>query len=1414
VVSISPTDPITDEGLTVTLDTPSVDPDGDAITYNYEWRKDGVTYTPSGSADQVASGVIFRYEDWSVTVTASDAALTGASGTDTVTVSNAPPTIVSCDVTPASPGVADDLTASASGITDAEGDTVTISYYWLIDYADGNGFINIGVLTSTLSYLLTEQGYTIKAVCAPDDGIDTGDEVESAVISLGNSPPSITSCDIGPAAPTSVDDLTASYSGYYDPNGDPETVFYTWYLNGVEDTSVTDATYPSANTARTDKVMVSCEPYDGEDYGAPVDSIEVEILNAPPTAPVVHIEPPGATSSDNLLATIDVVSVDPEGDAITYEYEWVIAASTVGTGDNLGYSYTARDDVVVLTVVGCDTFGDCTVIGGSDNITIGNSPPELANCTITPTYPYTGADLTATPNGEYDEDGDTVTYTYIWYVDEGSGYYDVGVYTQVLPGTNVFENTQWQVECTPVDSLGAPGTPVISQPVFIGNAPPSLTDCTVTPSSPVTTDDLTAIPGGGTDPDGDPVTYEFKWYLNGIVDTAQTANVYPYASTQKNDIITADCIPTDGMSTGQALQAASVTVQNSAPGQAVVDIAPAAPTTVDNLTASILTDAVDADGDLITYSYAWNETTTPASATGSTVSYTLTERGHIWEVLVTACDSDLTNPLCGSDASATVNIDNSLPTLSSCDVSPPTAYTTDDLLASPANWNDADADPEQVLYEWFIDSGSGFVSSGVLTDTLSNSLTSKGLVVQVECTPYDVHGSGTTVTSSPLTIENSPPTLASCELFSVVPDSDDDVVIQIGTWSDPDPGDSASNRYEWYNNGVLDVAETGLTYPASSTLRGDVVYAKCFPGDGTTEGTSLQTSNGVVANSAPSVPTVVISPTSPTTSDQLDASFTTPSVDPDGDGVLYSYTWTINSVVGTAYTSGSIPSTETAKDEIWEVSVTACDDYAPDPKCTTIPATASETIVNTAPSLTSVTLSPTSPTSLQDVTASPIGAYDADFDAISFSIKWYHDQDDGAGFVEDPTEVTSIFPYVKTQKQDMLKAEYTPIDVPDGLAGASVQSSYVLVVNSPPSMPYVYITPTNPGELEDLLCNFSGSSDADTDPVTYSIAWFEQTLGQSTTTSTTLSSSETSLGHRWHCEVTPNDGEVDGTTGVSSYVDIVDNTAPDAPVIDPIDSHRNDTVLDLSGTCVAGCDIVTIYCADSTYSWQETTPCSGTGDFDHTLANPMNPGYPTTCSATCTDTSSNESGASNQVTTESCLIIDIYENALGDGDSAANAIDFATMPDTNSVEVIEANILQENLVWDTDWYRFDTTDDSVTDTTNGFNAFDFKVELTQGTGTYSFLVYRGGYDPATDMQCPASVNSGYTDYNFFAQDVADGSHNAPAITNECGGAVGATDPAHNFCEDLGSVFYIEVLRDGTAASSCDYYELLITNGAP
>jgi hypothetical protein len=1412
VVSIVPGNPVTNDGLTVSLDTPSVDPDGDAITYNYSWAKDGVTYSPTGATDEIAANVAVRGEAWTVSVTATDGSSTSPSGDDSVTIGNAPPSITSCDVTPASPAITDDLVASASGGSDPEGDAINISYTWWIDFADGAGFIDVGVNSDTLNSALTAQTYLIRVTCTPDDGVDTGTPVDSSDIGMGNSAPSIASCDLAPSSPTTGEDLTAGYSGYTDPNGDPENMVYTWYLNGTEDTSVSGDTYPSANTQRGDNIYVTCEPYDGTLYGTVVSSSTSTVVNSPPDAPSVHIEPTSPTSSETLSAVIDTAAIDPDGDAVTYEYEWVINASVVGTNDTLDYSQTTRGDVVVLTVFACDNSGDCSLVGGSSNVTVGNSPPELADCPITPTYPYTSADLTANPSNEYDEDGDGITYTYVWYVDNGTGFVDAGFYTDTVPGSNVLEDSLWYVECTPNDGT-EDGATATSQSVLVGNAPPTLSDCTLSPAAPYTTNDVIAVPTGGSDPDGDPVTYEFTWYVNGIEDASQTSNTYPNASTSKDDIISADCFPTDGVAVGQAVQAASVTVLNSAPGLATVEITPAAPITSDSLTASVLVDAVDPDGDAVTYTYEWTKDSGASGITSQTVSYTNTIRGEIWAVLVTACDSDLTNPMCGTEATDSVTIDNALPTISSCGISPQAPTTGQDLDATPNNWYDADGDLQAVLYDWEIDSGSGFTSLGIPDPTLDSVNTTKGVTVRAVCTPYDSFGTSAPVYSSSLTIENSLPSLASCDLLTTTPDSDADLSLVVGQWTDNDPGDTPVNRFEWYINGQLDATQTGQTYPASSTTRADEIYARCYAGDGTDEASPLQTAAAVVANSAPSAPIVSLIPSSPTTTDQIDINILTPSVDPDvGDAIQLYYTWTKNSAA-TPYTGDAIPSSETAKGEIWTVFILACDDYAIDTRCASTEATASVTVINSAPMLTSVILDPTSPTSLEDISSSQSGGYDADGDYITYSIKWYHDQMDGNGFVIDPTEVSPTFPYTKTKRGDFVKAEYTPIDIPDGASGSPVQSAHATVVNSPPSQPTAYITPSSPDEGEDLVCNFSGSSDADGDPVIYDIAWFEASLGQSAVITATLPTINTTLGEQWHCEVTPNDPLVSGPTGVSSFVDIVDGAAPDAPIIDPIDTHRNDTDLQFTGTCEAACSL-TMHCSDNYHgSWTESNTCSGSGTFNHTLGVALSPGNPTMCYATCSDSSLNESGASNQIVTEACLIPDLYEDDFGDGDSPAAAIDnWTTMPDNNTVTaVIEGNLLQENLVWDSDWYRFDTIDDPTTDTTNGRNTFDFKVDLLQGAGTYSFLVYRGGYDVTTDLNCPTLINSGYTDYNYFAQDKGDGSHVPPADTSECGPF---GDAGHNLCEDLGSVFYVEVLRDATAPPSCQHYEIAITNGAP
>ena len=118
----------TDDALTATV--VASDAEGDAITLDYTWSVNGAA-VQSGANNSLASSNYVRGNIVSVTVTPSDANATGPAAMDGLTVANTAPTAPAVALSPASPveGI-DDLVCSASGSSDADGDSVSYSY-WL-----------------------------------------------------------------------------------------------------------------------------------------------------------------------------------------------------------------------------------------------------------------------------------------------------------------------------------------------------------------------------------------------------------------------------------------------------------------------------------------------------------------------------------------------------------------------------------------------------------------------------------------------------------------------------------------------------------------------------------------------------------------------------------------------------------------------------------------------------------------------------------------------------------------------------------------------------------------------------------------------------------------------------------------------------------------------------------------------------------------------------------------------------------------------------------------------------------------------------------------------------------------------------------------------------------------------------------
>ncbi len=83
-VSISPAEPTDDDVLTCVIDTESVDPDGDAVTFSYAWTVDRTDAGVSGAA--VDPSLTTAGQTWTCTVTANDGDLSSVPGSASVEV--------------------------------------------------------------------------------------------------------------------------------------------------------------------------------------------------------------------------------------------------------------------------------------------------------------------------------------------------------------------------------------------------------------------------------------------------------------------------------------------------------------------------------------------------------------------------------------------------------------------------------------------------------------------------------------------------------------------------------------------------------------------------------------------------------------------------------------------------------------------------------------------------------------------------------------------------------------------------------------------------------------------------------------------------------------------------------------------------------------------------------------------------------------------------------------------------------------------------------------------------------------------------------------------------------------------------------------------------------------------------------
>ena len=224
--------------------------------------------------------------------------------------------------------------------------------------------------------------------------------------------------------------------------------------------------------------------------------------NNPPVIAEVLLQPNPATASDALVATAAVSDID--GDDTTVKFQWEVDGLALDVeGDTLPARSAVRGQTVTVEVQASDGFSFATPM--SAEITLINAAPVIDSVVIDPSAPGVGDDLTCLIEAR-DDDGDALTTDVAWFIDG-----QPSDQTALVLKEDLDRNTE--VWCrVQVHDQESSSEPRESEPVFIGNSPPTLPRIGLVPDPPTAcAEGYVEVTEASVDPDGDAITYVARW---------------------------------------------------------------------------------------------------------------------------------------------------------------------------------------------------------------------------------------------------------------------------------------------------------------------------------------------------------------------------------------------------------------------------------------------------------------------------------------------------------------------------------------------------------------------------------------------------------------------------------------------------------------------------------------------------------------------------------------------------------------------------------------------------------------------------------------------------------------------------------------------------------------------------------------
>ncbi|MFZ4580060.1 MAG: EGF domain-containing protein [Myxococcota bacterium] len=500
-VSIQPKPASAKDSLTVQLDKPAKDDDGQTITYTYAWTKDG---QPTGeTGESLPQGLAKKGETWTVIVVASDGVGQSPAATATIVVGNAAPDPAALAAMATEVSIDGAIQATEAGpATDIDGDTLTITWVWTVD---GEVVPGVHGPAATVAELAQALGKPINA-----------------------------GAEIGVAQQVSDGEATAT-----------SDVSKVTVVGGTACSALALAPHVVCTENGTSDPVLSC---DSETLGDGVICVVVTGLPKDATPVVASSEtlPIGLSAGPPVDGPFDLEVVDENGNVVGSA-----VFATIGDVQTV-QAKPATPGLNTLTVL---VRKDGKVVGTWTADVYLNTPPTAPDVAIQPNPAQAGEALTAKitlPSQDIDSSlAQPITYSYVWTVNGKPTSYS----GDTVPAGVVAKGELWQVTVTPSD--GVENGPSASSFLTVGNAPPNTPVLAIEPPQVglLGTIKVTIVNPQVTDGDGDAVTTTLVWKVDGVVVpgiTGTTAKVKDLAaagaSVQAGSTISVVAVASDGAS--------------------------------------------------------------------------------------------------------------------------------------------------------------------------------------------------------------------------------------------------------------------------------------------------------------------------------------------------------------------------------------------------------------------------------------------------------------------------------------------------------------------------------------------------------------------------------------------------------------------------------------------------------------------------------------------------------------------------------------------------------------------------------------------------------------------------------------------------------------------------------------------------